>query len=204
MGAPSRLPTPPPGYFLRLHYTTFEIDADLVHELCLKDPVCDDCNGSGSGSGSNSGGGDDSPPYTGPCTCPPGYHLVLAGIAPNGMPYYRCQNDSVPFQRLCNEDPANPITHPGHHQPAPSAIPKLMVEYMTFAVPESTKIVSQRCADKPVCGLPCLCNCPDGYSLVVRTYIDNQQLKCKKDNDDVAPLIPCAEGQVTFPLGSFP
>jgi hypothetical protein len=141
------------NYFLRVEYTTYEFDADDEIEICIADPVCLNCGGSsGSGSGSGSGGSDPPPdaPYTGPCTCPPGYSLFLVGLADDGVtPIYRCRNDIIgSIIRPCNEDPAN---GGGGGSGGGGAVPSLTVELTTFEVPDTMAAVSVRCVDVTAC-----------------------------------------------------
>lgn len=162
-GSGSGDPAPVPGY-LRLEYTTLEIDAELLEELCITDPTCGACGGlidSGSGSGSGSGDVPTPPggPYTGPCTCPPGYSLVLMGLADDGVtPIYKCRNDLFPtFIRLCNEDPLNGGPGGGGGGPGGggSEDGRLVIEVTTFDVPDTVRIIGTRCVDVPACEAMC-------------------------------------------------
>lgn len=154
-------PAPVDGY-LRLEYTTLEIDAELLEELCITDPTCGACGGlidSGSGSGQSGSGDPDPPggPYTGPCTCPPGYSLFLVGLADDGVtPIYQCRNDLFPtFIRPCNEDPGNGGDGGGGGNGGGSEDGRLVVEVTTFDVPDTVRIIGTRCVDVPACEAGC-------------------------------------------------
>lgn len=142
------------NYFLRVEYTTFEFDADDEVEICIVDPVCGVCGGSSGSGDSGASGGTPPPdgPYTGPCTCPPGYSLFLLGLADDGVtPIYKCRNDLFPtFIRLCNEDPLNGGPG-GGGSGGGGAAPSLTVELTTFEVPDTMAAVSVRCVDVTTC-----------------------------------------------------
>jgi len=158
-GSRSRIPGDPtptpttPTYHLRVEYTTYEFDADDEVEICIVDPVCAVCGGSSGSGDSGASGGTPPPdgPYTGPCTCPPGYSLFLVGLADDGFtPIYRCRNDVIgSIIRPCNEDPAN--GGGGGGSGGGGAVPSLTVELTTFEVPDTMTAVSVRCIDVTTC-----------------------------------------------------
>lgn len=140
-------PPPVTTYHLQNEYTTFEFYAEDVEAFCTMVQRCCDLEGSVSGSGSSGSGTItvDPGPYTGPCTCPPGYTLTPVIIdTPNGpLTVMRCKNDFFGNIRLCNEDPGNPNPGGGSGGSG-SGVPELRLEFTTFLVPESVRIISKR------------------------------------------------------------
>lgn len=147
---------PAPQWFLRNQYAVIEGDITLLSQFETCDNRCPDCGGvpiSGGGGDSGSGGPPPPPlPYTGPCTCPPGWTVIVDPIT--GAK--RCRNPAFPFlvTRLCAEDPANPITHPpsgGIDGGDPTLDLHLLNKYGEFDVPGDLQIISKFCEDIPVC-----------------------------------------------------
>lgn len=138
----------PSATIIRYEVTTYEFDADELEIVCVMNPVCLNC-GDSSGSGASGESGTPDPPdgpYTGPCTCPPGYSLYLVGFDPVTLaPIYRCRN-ALGTDAPCNEDPAG-----GGGGGGGSDSPTLTIELTEFDVPGEVRAVGVRCVDVSAC-----------------------------------------------------
>lgn len=150
------------GYFLRVEYTTFEFEGEYVDSRCVIDPNCICLNPGSGSSGSGSGSGSGTPPNQEGCVpdasgniCVPSWFMEL----PEGQ-CFNINSPSLTTRQFiayqswgvyCQTNGSDPPGGGGGSGGTGEPTPVLVVEYTTFDMPESTRIVSRRCVDEPIC-----------------------------------------------------